>query len=81
MNEKILFVDDEPAVLDGYKRVLYREFNIDTASSGEVALARISSGADYAVVVSDMRMPGMDGVQLLASVGQKLPNSVRRIPP
>jgi CheY-like chemotaxis protein len=77
VNEKILFVDDEPAVLDGYKRVLYKEFSLDTATSGEVALARISSGADYAVVVSDMRMPGMDGVQLLSAVGQKLPNTVR----
>jgi len=59
VNEKILFVDDEPAVLDGYKRVLYKEFDIDTATCGEVALARIAYGAEYAVVVSDMRMPGM----------------------
>jgi len=77
VNEKILFVDDEPAVLDGYKRVLYKEFDIDTATCGEVALARIACGAEYAVVVSDMRMPGMDGVKLLSGVGEKAPNTVR----
>ena len=41
MAEKILFVDDEPSVLDGYKRVLHREFAVDTAEGGEQGLASI----------------------------------------
>ncbi len=76
MNEKILFVDDEPEVLNGYKRSLHREFEIDTASSGADAIARLSD-CPYAVVVSDMRMPGMDGIQLLSRVHKVSPNTVR----
>ncbi len=41
MADKILFVDDEPAVLDGYKRVLYPEFQIDTADRAAKAFAAI----------------------------------------
>ncbi|HSS98974.1 MAG TPA: HD domain-containing phosphohydrolase, partial [Terriglobales bacterium] len=79
MGDKILFVDDEPAVLDGYKRTLYREFEIDTAVGGEQGLQVIESHGPYAVVVSDMRMPGMDGVQFLSQVRQTAPNTVRMI--
>ena len=66
MNHKILFVDDEPAVLEGYKRILYKDFHAETAVGGEVAIAAAKSNGPYAVVVSDMRMPGMDGVQGLS---------------
>ncbi|HEY6183708.1 MAG TPA: HD domain-containing phosphohydrolase [Terriglobales bacterium] len=79
MGDKILFVDDEPAVLDGYKRTLYREFEIDTAIGGEQGLEALGSRGPYAVVVSDMRMPGMNGVQFLSRVRQESPNTVRMI--
>ena len=75
--KKILFVDDEPAVLDGYRRVLHKDFDVDTANSGLEALAAIKEGTPYAVIVSDMRMPGMDGVQLLSRVRELVPNTVR----
>jgi CheY-like chemotaxis protein len=77
MSDKILFVDDEPAVLDGYRRTLYREFQVETASSGEDALKLIASDGPFAVIVSDMRMPGMDGVRLLSQVRQASPDTVR----
>ncbi len=77
MTEKILFIDDEPNVLEGVKRSLKREFLIETAESGGLALKLIGSRGDYAVVVSDMRMPGMDGVQLLAAVREISPATVR----
>ena len=77
MNEKILFVDDEPEVLNGYKRSLHKEFAIDTATSGSEALAHLSDSGPWAVVVSDMRMPGMDGAQLLSRVHKISPNTVR----
>ncbi len=77
MTEKILCVDDEPNVLDAYQRQLRKHFRIDTALGGEEALATIGAGGPYAVVVSDMRMPGMDGVQLLATVKKRAPESVR----
>ena len=79
MGDKILFVDDEPAVLEGYKRTLYREFDVDTAVGGERGLETISAQGPYAVVVSDMRMPGMNGVQFLARVRQESPDTVRMI--
>ena len=67
LNKKILFVDDEPAVLDGYKRIPYKNLQLDTATSGEEAIAAATRNGPYAVVVSDMCMPGTDGEQLLAS--------------
>ncbi len=77
MSEKILFVDDETAVLDGYKRILYKDFQIETAASGPDAISALSKNGKYAVVVSDMRMPGMDGVQLLSRVRELAPDTVR----
>lgn len=76
MAEKILLVDDEPNVLDGYRRTLGREFTMETAVGAQEALALIDKGP-YAVVVSDMRMPGMDGVQLLSRVKTQSPDTIR----
>lgn len=77
MVEKILFVDDEPAVLEGYQRLLGREFVIETAISGEQGLEKLGNDESFAVVVSDMRMPKMDGAQFLAKVVLKFPQAVR----
>ncbi|HEX8818189.1 MAG TPA: HD domain-containing phosphohydrolase [Terriglobales bacterium] len=79
MNNKVLFVDDEQAVLDGFKRMLHRDFEIDTECGGELALKAIHSRGPYAVVVSDMRMPQMDGVQFLSKVRQITPDTVRLV--
>jgi response regulator RpfG family c-di-GMP phosphodiesterase len=77
MGEKILFVDDEPAVLDGYQRSLRREFEIELAVGGEAALDKVAETGPYAVVVSDMRMPVMDGIQLFNKIRIFAPDSVR----
>lgn len=79
MSDKILFVDDEPAVLDGYRRLLHKEFTLETAIGGAAAVELISAAKDdpFAVVVSDMRMPEMDGVQLLSRVRRMSPETVR----
>ncbi len=77
MSEKVLCVDDEPNVLQGYQRQLRRQFHIATACGGSEGLEAIASGGPYAVVVSDMRMPGMDGVQFLSAVRRRSPDSVR----
>jgi len=63
MNEKILLVDDDPNILDGFKRQLRKLYPITTASGGEEGLQAVSEDGPFAVVVSDLRMPGMDGVQ------------------
>jgi FixJ family two-component response regulator len=79
MADKTLFVDDETAVLDGYKRMLHREFEVDSAVGGEEGLAAIRERGPYAIVISDMRMPGMDGAQFLAEVRQTSPDTVRML--
>ena len=77
MADKVLFVDDEPAVLDGYRRLLYREFEIETAVGGEQGLDTLRERGPFSVVISDMRMPGMNGAQFLAQVLHHSPESVR----
>jgi FixJ family two-component response regulator len=77
MSEKILLVDDEVAVLEGYQRLLHREFKTDIAVGGPAALLAIEKNGPYAVVVSDMRMPEMDGAQLLAKVKILAPDTIR----
>jgi response regulator RpfG family c-di-GMP phosphodiesterase len=77
MTERILCVDDDPEVLEGYCRTLRRRFKIETALGGEEALAAIAERGPYAVVVADMRMPGMNGPQLLAEIERRAPDTVR----
>ncbi len=77
MSVKILLVDDEINILDGLRRLLGKEFSVDTATSGEVALNVLMESGPFAVVVSDMRMPGMNGVQFLTAVRERWPETVR----
>ncbi len=77
MSEKILFVDDEPAALDGYRRLLHKMFTVETAVGAPQALQTLAENGPYAVVVSDMRMPEMDGADFLAMVREVSPDTVR----
>lgn len=77
MTDKVLFVDDELNVLRAYTRVLRQDFNMETAESGRAALELIDSGRNYAVIISDMRMPEMDGIELLKRVRLRAPDTVR----
>lgn len=77
MSDKVLFVDDEPAVLDGYRRLLGREVSLETAAGGRLGLAAIAESGPYGLVVSDMRMPEMDGAHFLAQVAAIAPATVR----
>ena len=79
MGEKILFVDDESPVLEGYQRLLHREFAVNTALGGHQGLAAIRANGPFAVIVSDMRMPEMNGIEFLAQVRQTAPDSVRML--
>lgn len=77
MTEKILFIDDDPNILDAFKRQLRKQFKIETAPGGDTGIKLITSGGPFAVVVSDLRMPGMDGVQFLTKVRSLAPECVR----
>ncbi|GIX22700.1 MAG: hypothetical protein KatS3mg121_1483 [Gammaproteobacteria bacterium] len=75
---RVLLVDDEPAVLDGLRRQLHGlPFALYTANSGTEGLARLQEDGPFAVVVSDMRMPGMDGAAFLAEVRRLAPDTER----
>ena len=75
--DNILLVDDEENILRGYRRSLRGKFNIDTAEGGFEALQLIEAKGPYPVVVSDMRMPKMNGVELLSEIKCRFPDTVR----
>jgi len=75
--DNILLVDDEENVLKGYRRSLRGRFRVDTALSAAEALEKIDSNGEYPVVISDMRMPHMDGVEFLARLKESHPETVR----
>jgi response regulator RpfG family c-di-GMP phosphodiesterase len=77
MNERVLCVDDDPNVLAGYQRGLRKQWRIETASSGQAALSLLETQGPYAVIVADMQMPGMNGVELLTRARTLAPNTVR----
>jgi response regulator RpfG family c-di-GMP phosphodiesterase len=73
----ILCVDDEPRVVEGMALHLRRDFRVLTASGGQSALQMLKDSGAPAVIVSDMRMPGMDGATLLRHVKQLHPDTTR----
>lgn len=77
MTDKVLFVDDEENILHSIKRELRKRFEIYTAGSGAEALDILKNQGPIAVIVSDMRMPVMDGIQLLSAVKDQYPETVR----
>ncbi|MEO8298854.1 MAG: HD domain-containing phosphohydrolase [Burkholderiales bacterium] len=73
----VLCVDDEPNILSSLKRVLRAGgYLVITAGDGPQALARLEQ-IPIDIVISDMRMPGMDGAALLEQVQQRWPDTVR----
>lgn len=79
MDLKILLVDDEPKVLSGLCRTLGNRFTLACANSGAEALAIVQSEGPFAAIVSDMRMPGMSGLDLLREMRQRVPETVRLV--
>jgi response regulator RpfG family c-di-GMP phosphodiesterase len=77
MSERILFVDDDPNLLASCERNFRRKFALDTAEGGENGLEKIAKQGPYAVVISDMQMPRMNGVQFLSNVKDRAPGTVR----
>ena len=75
MNEKVLFVDDEESILKGIKLNLGRVFDVHLANGPHDALQMIEEVGAFPVVVSDMRMPRMDGATLLRTVKEKYPQT------
>jgi HD-like signal output (HDOD) protein len=79
--KRILFVDDESKILDGIRRLLYSQrsrWEMEFALGGEAALQACEAGS-FDVVVTDMRMPGMDGATLLGHIRDRFPDTARII--
>ena len=74
---RILCVDDDANVIEGYRRALGRKFRIHTATGGLQGLEAIAAKGPFSVVVADLRMPVMDGIQFLAKVRAISPDTVR----
>ena len=77
MNKKIIMVDDEIDILNGYQRNLRKYFNIKTFTDPFEALDFISESEDYAVIVSDYKMPRMNGSELLEKTKKNRPDMIR----
>ncbi len=78
---RILFVDDEPNVLNGIRRMLHTkrlEWDLHFAKSGEEALSLFDQ-SPFDVIISDMRMPYMDGAELLSRIAEDHPETIRII--
>lgn len=73
----VLCVDDEPQVLSGLTLLLRRQFEVLSADSGSKALTILDARRDVQVIISDMRMPGMDGAAFLKQARVKLPDAQR----
>lgn len=77
--KRILFVDDEPKLLEGLQRMLRprrKQWDMVFATSGHEALSILGSGR-FDMIVTDMRMPGMDGAELLEEVQKRYPAMIR----
>jgi response regulator RpfG family c-di-GMP phosphodiesterase len=77
MKDKILFVDDDSNLLAAFQRNMRKQFDCDIALSGLEALEMFRTKGPYALVLADMNMPGMKGIELLERVRQVSPDTVR----
>lgn len=76
MTDRVLFVDDDRALLNTLERNLGFSFPVSIAESGKKALEMIHDGEGFAVVMVDMRMPEMDGIELIKQARKIAPNTV-----
>jgi response regulator RpfG family c-di-GMP phosphodiesterase len=77
MNNKILFVDDDANLLEGIQRTLRKQFSVEIAIGGAEGLKKLTETGPYAVLVVDMQMPGMSGLEFLRRAQTEAPHSVR----
>ena len=77
MSHRVLIVDDDLDLLQGLKDRLHGMCDVQTAPGAEAAMTQLSADSTIAVVVSDLRMPGTDGIALLSKIHEERPNVVR----
>ena len=77
MNERILCVDDDVNILEGYRRQLRKEFSPEIAVGSTEGLQVLTTQGPFSVVVSDLQMPEMNGIQFLSKVRELSPDTTR----
>ena len=77
MEERVLFVDDDANVLEAYQRKLQHVLRVRTAEGAHAGLREIQEKGPFAVVVADMHMPLMNGIEFLKKVREIAPDTVR----
>jgi len=77
MADKVLCVDDDANILAAYRRGLRKVFDLTTAESGMEGIEVLKKQGPFAVVISDMQMPGMDGITFLSQVKMFAPETTR----
>lgn len=77
MSHHILFVDDDPNLLSGFERMFRQDFDVTVATSAEAALGLVEAHKPISVVVCDLKMPGIDGIETLKRFSAKAPDAVR----
>ena len=74
--KKLLYVDDEEINLELFKIVFKDKFDVLLAKSGSLALKELDNNTDISIVISDMRMPGMNGIEFIEVAKEKYENIV-----
>ena len=77
MTPKVLFIDDDAFALAGYGRIARRSFSVETSTEGEDGLDALTTRGPFDVIISDMRMPGMNGAEVLRRARQLSPDTTR----
>jgi len=77
MSDIALIVDDDVRLLEGLRRNLRGRVNVLTATDGSAALEILRDQGPIAVILCDMRMPGMDGIAVLRAARERFPETVR----
>jgi len=75
--ERVLVVDDDHNLLESLRRLLRPDYELFTAEDGQEALGAMAACGPFTVIISDLVMPGMDGIELLARVAKSSPDTVR----
>jgi len=77
MNRSVLFVDDDPNILAAFRRQFRREITMEAATGARDGLQLLEQWSPFAVVVADLRMPEINGIEFLEIVKHNYPNTVR----
>jgi len=77
MKQRVLFVDDDPNILNAFRRQLRKKFDVQYAEGGAKAISMLKNDGPFALVISDMQMPEVTGLDVLTHATEQSPDTVR----